>query len=53
MTWFNIKTEYLNTDEKLVIGGVYNSPINSSYTKLNDLDIFDEIQEKMLTFPHK
>ena len=50
MIWLKIIKEYLNTDKNLVIGGIYNSPINSSYTKSNDMDIFDKIQDKILTF---
>ena len=50
MIWIKIKKEYLNTDKNFIIGGIYNSPINSSFTKTNDIDIFDKIQDKFLTF---
>ena len=51
MIWFKIKKEFLNTDRNFIIGGIYNSPINSSYTKANDNDIFETIQTKLMTFP--
>ena len=53
MIWLKIKKEYLNMNENFIIGGIYNSPINSSYTKSNDVDIFEKIQDKIMTFPKK
>ena len=50
MIWIKIKKEYLNIDRNLIIGGIYNSPINSSFTKTNDTDMFNKIQEKIMTF---
>ena len=50
MIWFKINKEFLNTDKNFIIGGIYNSPINSSYTKTNNDDIFEKIQSKILTF---
>ena len=50
MIWLKLKKEYLNTDKNIIIGGIYNSPINSTYTKSNEHDIFEIIQEKILTF---
>ena len=51
MIWIKIKKEYLNTNHNFIIGGVYNSPINSSYTKRQDKDLFVKIQNKLQTFP--
>ena len=50
MIWFKIKKEYLNIDKALIIGGIYISPINSSFTKSNEIDMFSNIQDKMMTF---
>ena len=50
MIWIKMKKEYLNIDKNFIIGGIYNSPINSSFTKTNDIDIFRKIQDKILTF---
>ena len=50
MIWLKLKKEYVNADKNLIIGGIYNSPINSSYTKSNDSDIFEEIQNKIMNF---
>ena len=49
MIWIKIRKEYLNTDRNLFVGGIYNSPINSTYTKARDEDLFLEIQNRMLT----
>ena len=35
----------------MFIGSIYNSPIKSSYTRNNDIDPFNKIQEKILTLP--
>ena len=45
-----IKKEYLNIDRALIIGGIYISPINSSFTKSNEIDMFSNIQGKIMTF---
>ena len=50
MIWFKIKKEFLNINQDVIIGGIYISPINSSYTKSSDIDIFEKIQEKIMTF---
>ena len=50
MIWLKLKKEYLNAQKDFIIGGIYNSPINSSYTKSNDNDMFEEIQNKIMTF---
>ena len=44
---------FKNVDSNLIIGGIYNSSINSSYTKSNDIDIFDKLQDKIMTFSQK
>ena len=51
MIWIKIKKDLnLTIDENIIIGGIYNSPINSSYSKSNDIDIFDKIQDKIMSF---
>ena len=50
MIWLKLKKEYLNAQKDFIIRGIYNSPINSSYTKSNDNDMFEEIQNKIMTF---
>ena len=51
MVWLKIKKECLNTNTNFIIGGIYNSPIDSSYTKTSNIDIFEKIQEKIMSFP--
>ena len=53
MIWIRLKREYLNTDKDFVIGGIYNSPINSSYTKRIETDIFSQIQDIITKYSHK
>ena len=50
MIWLKVKGDYLNMEQNLIIGGIYNSPINSSHSKHNHEDLFQQIQDKMLTF---
>ena len=50
MIWLKVKKEYLNAEKNLIIGGIYNSPINSTYTRRNNYDIFEKIQEKIMSF---
>lgn len=49
MIWVKLKKEYLNIKKNLIIGGIYNSPINSTYNKRNTDDIFEKIQDKIMT----
>ena len=50
MIWLKLKKEKLNASKDLIIGGIYNSPINSSYSKKNTNDIFEIIQEKIMYY---
>ena len=49
MIWIKIHKDFLNQKQNLFVGGIYISPINSSYTKNTDEDTFLKIQEKLLT----
>ena len=50
MLWIKIKNNYLNLDKDLYIGTIYNSPINSTYTKKLDLDFYQTLLDKMTSF---
>ena len=50
MIWIKIKKEFLNMKENIILGGIYNSPINSSYTRTQNIDLIDAIQTKIMTF---
>ena len=50
MLWIKLNKILLNLDQDLCIGTVYNSPINSSYTKTQESDFYFNLQEKMTTF---
>ena len=50
MIWLKVKGNNLNMKQNLIIGGIYNSPQNSSYSKNHHEDLFQKIQDKMLTF---
>ena len=45
--------KYLNLDKDLYIGTIYNSPINSTFTKKQDLDFYHNLLEKLTTFSRK
>ena len=51
MLWIKINKTNTNFDNDLYIGAIYNSPIDSPYTKRNTLDFFETLQKKMTEFP--
>ena len=50
MLWIKIDKHFLNSDRDLFVGTIYNSPINSSYTKKQNFDFFSSLQDKMTSF---
>ena len=50
MIWIKIHNEEY-FEKNINIGFIYNSPINSSYTKRQTQDFYYELQNKLITFP--
>ena len=45
--WIRIQKKFINSNEDLIIGAVYLSPINSSFTLSNDKDVWDILTEEV------
>ena len=53
LVWVCLKKEFFNTNEDIYIAVVYLSPINSTYAKRLDYDVFDVLEQEIAKFSSK